>query len=82
MAVILKGWRFAVFLGVIVGGIGLTLYPVVIDPMISADKYSKWKNTELESSVLYIWIFVSTEKIKEEASKQLRPRTPPNCMFT
>ncbi|XP_044727401.1 uncharacterized protein LOC123291036 isoform X1 [Chrysoperla carnea] len=41
MAVILKGWRFAVFLGVIVGGIGLTLYPVVIDPMISADKYSK-----------------------------------------
>ncbi|XP_044727403.1 uncharacterized protein LOC123291036 isoform X2 [Chrysoperla carnea] len=57
MAVILKGWRFAVFLGVIVGGIGLTLYPVVIDPMISADKY---------------------KKIQEEASKQLRPRTPPN----
>lgn len=40
--VVLKGWRYGAFIGVIVGGIGLTLYPIVIDPMINTEQYSEF----------------------------------------
>lgn len=38
----LRGWRYAAFIGAIVGGIGLTLYPIVIHPMINTEDYSKF----------------------------------------
>lgn len=39
--VMLKGWKYVAFIGVIVGGIGATLYPIIIDPMLNTDHYSK-----------------------------------------
>lgn len=38
---ILKGWRYTAFIAGIVGTIGLALYPIIIDPMLNTDKYSK-----------------------------------------
>lgn len=38
----LKGWRYGLFIGGIVGAITLTLYPIVISPMINVDKYSEY----------------------------------------
>ncbi|KRG05993.1 uncharacterized protein Dmoj_GI26365, isoform A [Drosophila mojavensis] len=35
----LRGWRFVGFVSCIVGAIGITLYPVVVDPMINSKKY-------------------------------------------
>lgn len=40
-AVNLTGWRFYGFVGVLVGTLGLTLYPILIDPILNIDKYSK-----------------------------------------
>lgn len=37
----LKGWKYVAFIGVIVGGIGATLYPIIIHPMINTEEYSK-----------------------------------------
>ncbi|EDW76936.1 uncharacterized protein Dwil_GK13281 [Drosophila willistoni] len=51
---VLRGWRFVGFVSCIVGAVGLTLYPVVIDPMLNTDKYkslqeySKTKRDELQ----------------------------------
>lgn len=39
--VLLKGWRYAAFIGTIVGSIGLTLYPIIIEPMMNEEKYSE-----------------------------------------
>ncbi|KAH8405402.1 hypothetical protein KR222_011052 [Zaprionus bogoriensis] len=36
---LLRGWRFVAFVSCIVGAVGATLYPVVVDPMINTDKY-------------------------------------------
>jgi hypothetical protein len=38
---LLIGWRYKVFIGSIVGVIGLALYPIAIDPMINTEKYSE-----------------------------------------
>ncbi|XP_061393699.1 uncharacterized protein LOC133329222 [Musca vetustissima] len=35
----LKGFRFVLFVGALVGGIGATLYPIVIKPMMGVDEY-------------------------------------------
>ncbi|XP_064548417.1 uncharacterized protein LOC135435338 [Drosophila montana] len=35
----LRGWRFVGFVSCIVGAIGITLYPVIVDPMINTQKY-------------------------------------------
>lgn len=40
--VMLKGWKYVAFIGVIVGGIGATLYPIIIDPMINTEQYSNF----------------------------------------
>ncbi|XP_055920011.1 small integral membrane protein 20 [Eupeodes corollae] len=37
----LKGRKFIAFISMIVGGIGLAVYPIIIDPMINTDKYKK-----------------------------------------
>ncbi|XP_050673005.1 small integral membrane protein 20 [Leptidea sinapis] len=34
-----KGWRFGAFIGCFVGFIGLTLYPIVISPMMDPSIY-------------------------------------------
>ena len=39
--VILRGWKYAAFLGVIVGAVGLTIYPVIISPMIDPEPWKK-----------------------------------------
>lgn len=38
---LLKGWRYAAFIGSIVGAIGVTLYPIIIYPMTHIEEYSK-----------------------------------------
>lgn len=38
----LVGWRYAVFIGTIVGSIALAAYPVIISPMINPDYYSEY----------------------------------------
>ena len=38
---VFRGWRFAALIGVIFGGVALTLYPVAIAPMIDSSYYSK-----------------------------------------
>ncbi|CAG9818301.1 unnamed protein product [Phaedon cochleariae] len=40
-APLLKGWRYALLLGGLVGGIGLAIYPIIIDPMSNPEKYKK-----------------------------------------
>ncbi|EEZ97948.2 small integral membrane protein 20 [Tribolium castaneum] len=38
---ILRGWRYNVFIGGLVGVIALTLYPIAIEPMLNSEKYKK-----------------------------------------
>ncbi|CAD7089433.1 unnamed protein product [Hermetia illucens] len=39
--VLLRGWKYAAFIGAIVGGIGITLYPIVVEPMMNTERYKK-----------------------------------------
>ncbi|XP_016958914.1 uncharacterized protein LOC108030532 [Drosophila biarmipes] len=51
---VLRGWRFVGFVSCIFGAVGLTLYPVIVDPMLNTEKYktlqeySKIKRDELQ----------------------------------
>jgi len=36
---VLKGWRFGVFVGSIVGFIGLSIYPIIITPYLHPEKW-------------------------------------------
>jgi len=38
---VLKGWRFAGFLGALVGSISLTIYPIIISPYLYPEKWRK-----------------------------------------
>lgn len=38
---ILRGWKFVAFVGVFVGAVGLTIYPVIISPMMNPEEYKK-----------------------------------------
>lgn len=42
---ILKGWRYAVFVGSIVGSIGLAIYPIIIMPYFNP---TPWQNKSKE----------------------------------
>lgn len=35
----LQGWRYGVFVGAIVGSLGLAFYPIVVYPMLHKDEY-------------------------------------------
>lgn len=37
----LTGWRFAAFIGGLVSVIGVTIYPIIIDPWLDASEYKK-----------------------------------------
>ncbi|XP_069962551.1 small integral membrane protein 20 [Bactrocera oleae] len=37
--VFLRGWRYAAFISCIGGGIGVALYPIIIEPMMNVEKY-------------------------------------------
>ncbi|XP_063909755.1 small integral membrane protein 20 [Zophobas morio] len=37
----LIGWRYKLFVGSIVGVIGLALYPIVVHPMLNTEHYKK-----------------------------------------
>lgn len=39
MPIILKGWKYAAFIGSIVGFIGIAIYPIIIEPMRNPEKY-------------------------------------------
>lgn len=41
MAVILKGWKYALYVGSIVGFIGIAIYPIIIDPMLNPSKFKE-----------------------------------------
>lgn len=37
---VLKGFRYVIFVGAIIGGIGATIYPIIIRPMMGGvDEY-------------------------------------------
>jgi len=38
---VLKGWRFAGFVGALVGSISLTIYPIIISPYLYPEKWRK-----------------------------------------
>jgi uncharacterized membrane protein len=38
--VLLKGWKFGVFVGSIFGIIGIAIYPIIISPMMDPEPYS------------------------------------------
>lgn len=46
---VLRGWRFIGFVSCIVGAIGVTLYPVIVDPMINAEKYKALREQNIRS---------------------------------
>ncbi|XP_066150704.1 small integral membrane protein 20 [Euwallacea fornicatus] len=37
----LVGWRYALFIGGLVGTLGLATYPIIIDPMMNPEKWKK-----------------------------------------
>ncbi|XP_017461451.1 PREDICTED: small integral membrane protein 20 [Rhagoletis zephyria] len=37
--VFLRGWRYAAFISCIIGGIGIALYPIVVEPMMNVERY-------------------------------------------
>ena len=43
--VLLKGWKYAAFVGTIVGAIGLAIYPIIVSPMVNPEPYSKTTTT-------------------------------------
>ena len=45
-APVLKGWRYAAFIGSIVGAIGIAIYPIIISPMIDP---TPWKEFSKEA---------------------------------
>jgi len=59
----LHGWRYATFVSVIVGTIGLALYPVVVYPMQHADEYKETqtrnragiKQEEIQPGGMKVW---------------------------
>jgi len=38
---ILKGWRFAAFVGGIVGAVGVAIYPIIISPYLYPEQWKK-----------------------------------------
>ena len=38
----LKGWKYAAFIGGIIGFIGAACYPIIIHPIMNVDYYSKY----------------------------------------
>ena len=36
------GWRYGALIGGLIGVIGITLYPIGIDPYLHSDKWSKY----------------------------------------
>ena len=47
---ILKGWKFAAFIGSIVGTIGLATYPIIISPMIDPEPWKQLSNQNRSKS--------------------------------
>lgn len=41
MVVLLKGWKYGVFIASIAGFTTFALYPIIIHPMMDPNKYSK-----------------------------------------
>ncbi|GLG96106.1 Small integral membrane protein 20-like Protein [Gryllus bimaculatus] len=41
MPVILSGWKYVAFVGTLVGAIGITMYPIFIEPVLNVDKYKQ-----------------------------------------
>lgn len=41
----LRGWRYNLMIGGLLGALAVTLYPIILDPMINTDKYSKYDHT-------------------------------------
>lgn len=37
------GWRYAAFIGGLVGAVAITMYPIAIYPMMHIDEYSRLK---------------------------------------
>lgn len=48
----LSGWRFYGFIGMLVGTFCITMYPVVIDPILHVDKYSECQKIQQNCIIL------------------------------
>lgn len=53
MPIILKGWKYAAFIGSIVGFIGIAIYPIIIEPMRNPEKYKAIQKKNRAVSVIY-----------------------------
>jgi hypothetical protein len=42
------GWKYAAFIGSIVGFIGIACYPIIVEPMMNPDKYKKMQKKNRE----------------------------------
>ncbi len=38
---VLSGWRYAAFIGGIVGAVALTIYPIIISPMLNPEPWKQ-----------------------------------------
>lgn len=38
---LLKGWRYALFVGSIFGAVGAAIYPIIISPYLNPEKWKK-----------------------------------------
>lgn len=62
---VLKGWRYGLFVGSIVGAIGLAIYPVIISPYLYPEKWkaqskairdaAKIKQEEIQPGGMKVW---------------------------
>ena len=47
----ISGWKYAAFVGSIVGFIGLACYPIIVEPMLNPDKYKKIQKINREGEI-------------------------------
>lgn len=65
----LRGKSPKLFIAAVAGVIAITIYPIIIDPMINTEKYSKY------SGFLYIFLIIKcyfAEKIQEQTRANVK----------
>ncbi|ODM99525.1 Small integral membrane protein 20 [Orchesella cincta] len=70
----LTGWKFGAFVAVLVGAVGLTIYPIIISPMINPEPYKRAqrhtrqgiKQEEIQPGNMKVWSDPFGRKKKED----------------
>lgn len=56
--VIMRGKNYTLFVAGLVGFIGLACYPIIIEPMLNTDKYSKGLSVYAKTPYIHIMHFL------------------------